>query len=541
MRLFNTPALNSRIAVVVAVLVFLAVGLVTAASILLAKREMRDLLGDEQYSTLRAAGAYIDRDIDARRTVLRALAEQVPDSAGDSRGAIQRFLESHTTLREEFSNVVAFDPEGNIVASLARLAPGALLSVKEREFFRDTLNFHEGVVSAPFRSRLSGRSVVLITQPILDSRGRLMFILGGSLDLNSPRIFNQLEAFKPGKTGYIALIAGDGTIILHPDKERILSNVHTEKGGPTPATAAALAGFEGWTHGSNKRGVESLMTYRRLRTNDWIISSVYPVSEALAPFGRARDRALMTAVVVAVLAGLIGWLGIGKLLRPLGALQRHVAKLAVDGDNVEVFNVARKDEFGKLSRAFYALSKQRQQAEAALAAQAMTDPLTGLHNRRMFDAAVLQAFARGERSGSLLALAYLDIDRFKSINDSLGHGNGDLVLVEFARRLKHAVRAMDTVVRIAGDEFVVIFEGLGSTDEAAMLGQKIIDAMRAPMRVGALDLPVSTSIGICAGAVAHASVHDFVTRADAALYRAKQQGRGRYVVDVLARPVDIAA
>jgi diguanylate cyclase (GGDEF)-like protein len=526
--------LKTRIATIGALLVFLAVVVVTATSLLLARSQMRDILGAEQYATLTGAGAYIDRDIDARKSLLQSVSEEIPEVVMQDPSRVQQFISSRTSLREAFSNVIAIDPGGTIIASINARKPGEALNVSERDYFRDTILYHEGVVSAPFKSRLSGKPVVLVTEPVTDAAGRLRFILGGSLDLSSPRIFGQLQALHPGKTGYLWLMTGDGTIILHPNTKRILQRVDQEKGGATAATASALGGFEGWTQGETKSGVDALLTYRRLRTNDWIVASVYPVEEAFEPFKKVRGQAIATALTVAVFGGIMGWLGVARLLRPLAALQRHVATLSDNSEAIENFNVERQDEFGDLSRAFFALSKKRASAEAALALQAMTDPLTGLSNRRMFDAAIAHAFARAERSKAMLAVAYLDIDHFKRINDSLGHGAGDLVLVEFARRLQGAVRVTDTVVRIAGDEFTVIFENFSDHGDPDALGRKIIDAMAAPMRIEGKELQVSASVGICAGATEGMQVADFIRRADAALYRSKQEGRGRYFVDVVS-------
>jgi diguanylate cyclase (GGDEF)-like protein len=532
-------SLQTRIALMGALVAFVAVAVVTAASLLLAKREMRAIVGDEQYATLTGAAAYIDADLDAKKALLRVIAEGVPEQATGDPDTVQAYIESHPTLREEFSNVVAFDPAGNLIANLGRRLNGESMNASERDYFRDTVKFKEGVISAPFKSRLSGLPLVLVTQPVTDQAGHLKFILGGSIDLSSPRVFGQLLPLNPGKTGYLSVITGDGTVLMHPDKHRILAQVTEEPGGATATTAAALKGFEGWTEGRNKAGVEALLTYRHLRSNNWVLISVYPTAEAFAPFSRARTKALPTALAVAVLAGVIGWLCTGRLLRPLGALQRHIAALSKNKGNSEVFNVSRQDEFGKLSRAFYALSKQREAAEAALTTEALTDPLTGLHNRRMFDGAIVQAFARAERSGATLALAYIDIDHFKLINDSCGHGVGDQVLVAFAERLRGAARASDTVVRMAGDEFVIIYESLQGPAEAAGLGAKIIDTMRAPVMVDGGPLLVCASVGIYAGSPRGATVADFIARADCALYRAKQEGRGRCAIDV--QPVREAA
>lgn len=525
--------LKTRIAIIGALLVLLSILVITATSLLLAREKTRDILGAEQYATLTGAGAYVDRDIDSKRVLLESIAEEIPIDVVEDVALVQRFIASRTTLRESFSNVIAIDPDGEVIASINARKSNEPLNVSERAYFRDTVNFHEGVVSAPFKSRLSGKPVVLITQPVMDKTGRLRFILGGSLDLSSARIFGQLQALRPGRTGYLWLLAGDGTIILHPDSKRILKRVDLEQGGVTEPTSNALDGFEGWTQGKTKSGVEALLTYRRLRTNDWIIASVYPDVEAFAPFDHARGQTLATALAVAVLAGIMGWLGVARLLRPLSALERHVSKLADDSGDIEAFNVQRQDEFGNLSRAFFALSKKRASAEAALSTLAMTDPLTGLSNRRMFDATMELAFARAQRSGSMLAVAYLDIDHFKSINDSLGHSAGDLVLTEFGRRLRIAVRLTDTVVRIAGDEFTVIFESFNEDIDADALGRKMIDAMALPMTIEGKALQVRASVGICVGPTAGLLASDFIRRADVALYRSKQGGRGRYFVDLI--------
>lgn len=525
--------LKTRIAIIGALLVLISIAVITTTSLMLARAKTRDILGAEQYATLTGAGAYIDRDLDGKKVLLQSISEQIPADVIEDATRVQQFISSRASLREAFSNVIAIDPAGKIIASINARKSSEPLNVSERDYFRDTMTNHEGVVSAPFKSRLSGKPVVLITQPVTDAAGRVRFIIGGSLDLSSARIFGQLQALSPGKTGYLWLLTGDGTIILHPDTQRILQRVDREKGGVTASNAEALRGFEGWTQGSTKAGVEALLTYRRLRTNNWIVASVYPVDEAFEPFHQVRTQAFATALGVAVFAGIMGWLGVARLLRPLSALERHVARLSDDSGDIEAFNVQRQDEFGNLSRAFFALSKKRASAEAALSMLAMTDPLTGLSNRRMFDSAMVLAYARAERSHGMLAVAYLDIDRFKAINDSLGHSAGDLVLIEFGRRLRTAVRVTDTVVRIAGDEFTVIFETFNEHGDPDALGRKIIEAMAAPMLIEGRELQVGASVGICAGATTGIAPAEFIRRADAALYQSKQQGRGRYFVDLI--------
>jgi diguanylate cyclase (GGDEF)-like protein len=131
--------------------------------------------------------------------------------------------------------------------------------------------------------------------------------------------------------------------------------------------------------------------------------------------------------------------------------------------------------------------------------------------------------ARARRGATPLALAYLDVDHFKQINDNLGHAVGDAVLREFARRLAATVRATDTVARLAGDEFVIVLEQVGSPLECERIAAKLLDAIRAPFVLDGHTLPVTSSIGIAwsgrpeQAGLAHA--------ADESLYRSKHAGR----------------
>jgi len=524
---FNSGTLKSRVTVLLIVLVFLSTGLVALASLYIAERQMRTVVGDQQQALLASVAGYIDQDLDGKRALLTGLAEQLDDATLHDARRLQALLARRLTLRNEFSNLVAFDASGKLVANLDGSRNVASVNVANRDYFQASLAAHRGVTSAPFRSQVSGKPTVLVTEPVYDADGKLVYLLAGAIDLQQPSFFGRLNTLKPGATGYLFIVTTDGLVVQHPDTRRLLSNVRAS-GYASPSMLAALQGFEGWGTGVGHTGAPALLSYKRLRTANWIVGSVYPLGEALTPFIDMRFKSLIASAAVAVLAGLLGWLTVLRLLRPLRALRRHVADLAAGGTDISVFNVRRRDEFGDLSRAFYGLSRQRAQAETALAALARTDALTGLHNRRMFEETFNIAIARAHRTHTLLALAYLDIDHFKHINDTLGHGMGDRVLVEFAARLKEAVRATDTVARLAGDEFVVIFENLTDPRLPEVMGEKILAAMRAPFVLSDASLAISASVGIAIGAVEGATMEHFLATADAALYAAKEAGRARY-------------
>jgi diguanylate cyclase len=167
-------------------------------------------------------------------------------------------------------------------------------------------------------------------------------------------------------------------------------------------------------------------------------------------------------------------------------------------------------------------------ANAKLQYQATHDALTDLPNRVLFMDRLGREIAHAERDGHLFAVLLLDLDRFKQINDSLGHGAGDQLLEEVARRLSGAVREVDTVARIGGDEFLLLIADTRDQSELAAVAAKIGTALSEPFRVGSAELHTSASIGISVYPADGATGDDLVLRADEAMYFAKQSGRNSY-------------
>jgi diguanylate cyclase (GGDEF)-like protein/PAS domain S-box-containing protein len=169
------------------------------------------------------------------------------------------------------------------------------------------------------------------------------------------------------------------------------------------------------------------------------------------------------------------------------------------------------------------------QAERHLQELAHVDALTGLPNRREFESRLQLALARARRQRQAMAVIFLDVDHFKRINDGHGHAIGDVVLKEFAARIRAALRATDTAARLAGDEFVVILEGLPSDTEASRVAAKLVEAIRPPMLLpGGQEIQVTTSVGMACWSGDGDGAQDILDRADRALYRAKAAGRDTF-------------
>jgi diguanylate cyclase (GGDEF)-like protein/PAS domain S-box-containing protein len=179
------------------------------------------------------------------------------------------------------------------------------------------------------------------------------------------------------------------------------------------------------------------------------------------------------------------------------------------------------------------VTRQRHEAQR-LRLLSQTDPLTGLLNRAGFEQQLANLL--DEHVGEPLALLYVDLDRFKPVNDSHGHAVGDTLLRAFSKRLVRLVRPSDAVARLGGDEFAVLLPGMHDVAQAERVARKVVEAAQQPFELpehpGLLPLQVGASVGGAVGVAVRSDWPALLARADRMLYRAKAEGRGRYAVDV---------
>ncbi|TWI68581.1 PAS domain S-box-containing protein/diguanylate cyclase (GGDEF)-like protein [Desulfobotulus alkaliphilus] len=186
-----------------------------------------------------------------------------------------------------------------------------------------------------------------------------------------------------------------------------------------------------------------------------------------------------------------------------------------------------QDDGAILWHGYFADIQDWKDAEERITHMALHDPLTGLPNRTLFEDRVEQALIQGEREKDTFALLFIDLDRFKPVNDTLGHRVGDLLLQEAARRMEKLIRASDTAARIGGDEFVILLRKIASREDAARIGANICRELRRTFCIEGHELRISASIGI---ALYPEHGRDLITlckRADRAMYHSKASGRDR--------------
>lgn len=160
--------------------------------------------------------------------------------------------------------------------------------------------------------------------------------------------------------------------------------------------------------------------------------------------------------------------------------------------------------------------------------QATHDPLTGLGNRNLLYSLFPSSASRAKRDNTLLALVFLDLDFFKTINDTLGHEIGDELLIRVGMILKSCVRESDLVVRLGGDEFVLLLEGIDNKQAIREVADRFFDTVKAPLKIQEHSIMVSASIGISVFPKDGTDIQDLMKKADISLYQVKESGRNRF-------------
>lgn len=234
------------------------------------------------------------------------------------------------------------------------------------------------------------------------------------------------------------------------------------------------------------------------------------------------------------------------LTQPIRRMVQHINEIYKSNNFEKRFDATRKDELGRLTTEFNQMLDAVQERENELTMhgkqlqrlvevrteqlyqKAHFDSLTGLPNRYLLVDRLHQAISKSSRSKSNLAFLFLDLDRFKVINDNLGHQNGDLLLKEVAKRLSKLARDGDTIARLGGDEFVFLLENLNSPKDAARTARRIIGSFKIPFRLQEHILHVSTSIGISIYPDDGLDDKVLLKNADISMYHAKEQGPGHF-------------
>jgi diguanylate cyclase (GGDEF)-like protein len=263
-----------------------------------------------------------------------------------------------------------------------------------------------------------------------------------------------------------------------------------------------------------------------------------PVRSMLGPIAQYTEAFTMPALLI--FTGLL-MAGGGFVVWDVASAISRAAHLATATKVADLPAVAtRKDEIGTLMTSFSKmLATIEQQTDEInqfprrldqLARQAFRDPLTGLPNRALFMDRLSHALTRTERRGEQLAVLFLDLDRFKVVNDSLGHSVGDQLLIGVSQRLSACLRPEDTIARLGGDEFAILLEDVKDDKAPTAVADRLTSELQQPFAVEGREVVITISIGIAMSTARRITPEDILRDADLAMYHAKGKGKARYEI-----------
>jgi len=426
------------------------------------------------------------------------------------------FMESNNF----FNGLIVVDREGKVIAASDTLA-GLKGTELMNETGRKALEARGPTLSAPYRSA-DGNPVVLMTYPIYDASGEYNGYIGGTIHLAEPNVLNDIFGTSPasGESGtYAYVVDPSGIILYHPDPGRL--------GDSEAANAVVqklMRGQRGYEKVRNTRGKLYLAGFANVAENGWGIVVQTPVGEIHDQAYRVVFKEISYTLPFFALLLLVTFLMARRLAAPFSALAETADRLAA-GYQAES---GRKPAFlsreaNQLHRTIMlAMDQLQKQAEHYLH-ESLTDPLTGLPNRRTMNMWISER-TRGQYPFSIIMM---DIDHFKRVNDTYGHQVGDEVLRHAARTMLSELRRGDCCCRYGGEEFAVLLPDT-SIDDAFKIAERIRSKLER--EISPTGSPVTISCGLAAWPDDADTAHALVEAADLALYEAKRAGRNRTAI-----------
>lgn len=379
-----------------------------------------------------------------------------------------------------------------------------------------------------------GRPSIHLSMPIHDTAGSALGLVVINIDVE--RSYRQLSVDLPPNLTFM-LANQEGDYLIHPDPAKAFAFDRGQRArvqDDFPAAAALFAAGDGQVVtravlpggeavvAAFVRGGISAGTSRR-----FLLGLSQPVAEVLADSDTVGAATARIVAAFSILSVLLATLLAAAIIRPLNQMLASVQGFS-SGRGRGPLPIARRDELGVLARSIDALQREvdaqmasLQEKQRELDHLAGHDSLTGLPNRRLFMDRLEHALAHARRSGLGVGLLFIDLDRFKEINDRFGHAAGDQVLRTTAARMAAVVRETDTLARLGGDEFVILIDAVPGPEIANLIATKLIAALAQPMAIGGESLAVGCSIGISHAPQDGTTADSMIAAADRAMYRAK--------------------
>ena len=536
----RSHSLRSRFALLIALLVSLLSWLLGSLISHDTSQRIREETGRDLAEVSHMMIERLDRDMQVRASMLQVIGSLgVLRQPGDI-AEVRRLLDQ---LQGEFPSIAWIgytDAQGTVLASSNGVLEG--VSIAQRPVFLEGSkglfigDVHEAVLLAKLLPNPTGEAMkfVDISLPILAADGSRVGVLASHLSWSWADDVRRsiLEPIADRRQIEFFVIGRDRTLLLAP-KDMIGQRLHLPAMQDLAQQKNTWA-VQQWPDGERYlTGLALSQGYEDYAGLGWTVIARQPLSQADAPVHEVHQTILLWGISLALLFAIAGWILAAYATRPLRRIANAADRLS-SGEITAIPEIDSPREIAQLSQSIRHLveSLTNQHAELdALETQAHHDPLTGLPNRAALEKFLPRAQQRSHAGRSGLAVLYLDLDAFKPVNDRFGHAVGDQVLREAANRMRGCLRSGDLVVRLGGDEFLMVLqvpleEGL---DQANHVAQRAIARLGEVIVVDGRELHIGCSIGGALWPQDDPQLEQVVQLADQALYRAKDAGRGQSI------------
>ena len=487
--------------------------------------QRRTQIEQESIETARAMVAALDRDLASARAALRALATSSELQNND----LEAFQRQAVAVQrsQPILNVVLIDREYRQRVNTLRPF-GAELPLETNPAVRRAFDSGEPFTTDAFIGRVAQEWLVGVGVPVL--RGaEVRYVLAAGI---APATLSKLlsgQRLSPERIGVI--IDGAGTIVARThDAQRFVGQK-----AAAPILARMKVRDEDALETTTVEGVEALVVFSKSAISNWTVGLGIPLRTLTAPLLATLEWLIAGTLLLLAFSIAVAWALANRIASSINALVAPAQALG-RGAAVVVGRLPIR-EANDVGRALVDASRRLHDAQY----RASHDALTGLANRTLFNEILASQIALCERQRTALAVAFIDLDGFKGVNDNHGHAAGDDVLRTAALRIKGAIRDSDVASRLGGDEFAVLLVNVDARS-AVVVCSKLVETLSAPYTVKSTQAIVTASIGIASYPEAGRTVEALSRRADAAMYRSKHAGKKRYAVaegeDDVERPSD---
>jgi len=348
-------------------------------------------------------------------------------------------------------------------------------------------------------------------------------------NVNLKWLWDTVQSLQVGRRGYVYVVDESLKLIAYPDPSMVLKGIYLPQ-SRVPQSLFVDGGQRELLIYENFAGIRVAGVSRFDPSNKWWVVVEQPVSEGLAPLDRVVNRFIIAFLSAAIVTVLVVVFFSKITMRPLVLLEQGIARLARGERNVRI-PVAKHTELSTLADAFNTMAQNLDAQTSRLEYQALHDSLTGLPNRQyLFNQLELLQEPSDDKIGGF-SLLLLDLDRFKEVNDSLGHKYGDILLKQLRPRLLEAMPKEDLLARLGGDEFAILITSPRPVDEVIGFVRRIRKVIQEPFEIEGIRIQVDVSVGIAQFPEHGKDGSTLLRHADIAMYQAKNHGQGWALYD----------